>query len=318
MPATGMRTELGRIIFGTLYGLSTVALYALLDRVGAPTFYDKLLQVPVLNLSIQVIDRAARSPALAWLDPARLGRRLRPMRRSLVYTSVWVVVFGAMSFAQGVGDTHPGMFVPFWQQACREGRRGACYQLATMELGYCRDGSGWACNEFGIRLAREQPPNLEAVASTFKMACDFGFTTGCRNGALQATSPGALASEPPNLNDYRIVLQTGKGLVVGPSVGVYTRACNQGWLSGCERLALTYLNGEGPIPPDRPRAAREFDKICAAGLGSACFNAGSMYHAGDGVAKDEPKALDYLRKACASGFKRACGILSQQPPKTNN
>lgn len=46
-PSTSPRTELGRIIFGALYGLSTVALYVLLGKAGLPTFYDKLLQVPI-------------------------------------------------------------------------------------------------------------------------------------------------------------------------------------------------------------------------------------------------------------------------------
>jgi hypothetical protein len=48
-PSTSPRTEMGRILFGALYGLSTVALYSLLGRAGLPTFYDKLLQVPLLN-----------------------------------------------------------------------------------------------------------------------------------------------------------------------------------------------------------------------------------------------------------------------------
>ena len=43
---------MGRLLFGVGYGLSTVALYALLSRAGVPPFYDKLLQVPLLNLSI--------------------------------------------------------------------------------------------------------------------------------------------------------------------------------------------------------------------------------------------------------------------------
>ena len=60
-PSTSPRTELGRIIFGVLYGLSTVLLYQMLGSLGMPTFYDKLLQVPLLNLSIQGIDRIARS-----------------------------------------------------------------------------------------------------------------------------------------------------------------------------------------------------------------------------------------------------------------
>mgnify|MGYP001256060783 CR=1 FL=1 len=57
-PSTAPRTELGRIMFGVLYGLSTVGLYVLLGRAGVPPFYDKLLQVPVLNLSIQLLPRS--------------------------------------------------------------------------------------------------------------------------------------------------------------------------------------------------------------------------------------------------------------------
>ena len=93
-PSTAPRTELGRLLFGVLYGLSTVALYVLLDRAGAPTFYDKLLQVPLLNLSVIAIDRAvggivpaaprpcrprprAGAPAAPPGLHGRLGRRVR-------------------------------------------------------------------------------------------------------------------------------------------------------------------------------------------------------------------------------------------------
>ena len=77
-PATAPRTELGRIIYGVFYGLSTVGLYQWLGSAGMPTFYDKLLQVPIMNLSVRAIDHLARSRALLWLDPGRLGRALMP------------------------------------------------------------------------------------------------------------------------------------------------------------------------------------------------------------------------------------------------
>src|SRR5256714_15569079 len=86
-PSTSPRTELGRIIYGAAYGLSTVALYQLLGSKGMPTFYDKLLQVPILNLSIQGIDRLARSRWLHAFDPSALGRSLAPLRRNLAYIS---------------------------------------------------------------------------------------------------------------------------------------------------------------------------------------------------------------------------------------
>ena len=53
----------GRIAVGVLYAASVVALYDVLGRLGAPTFYDKLLAVPLMNLTIKAIDRLASGPA---------------------------------------------------------------------------------------------------------------------------------------------------------------------------------------------------------------------------------------------------------------
>ena len=79
-PSTAPRTEAGRVIFGALYGLSTIALYQLLGAAGLPAFYDKLLQVPLLNLSIRAIDRMVRSEAArtARTCGQRAGDPVRP------------------------------------------------------------------------------------------------------------------------------------------------------------------------------------------------------------------------------------------------
>jgi Flp pilus assembly protein TadD len=95
-PSTSPRTELGRFMFGVLYGLSVVIVYALLVWAGAPPFYDKLLAVPVLNLTIQAIDRIARSNLLKGLDPAVLARHRSPRWRYVAYIAVWAVVFTAI------------------------------------------------------------------------------------------------------------------------------------------------------------------------------------------------------------------------------
>ncbi len=70
-PATSPRTELGRIVYGVLYGLTTCALYSALIRAGMPGFYDKLLQVPLLNLSAALLDRLA--PLLQRIYPSAWG-----------------------------------------------------------------------------------------------------------------------------------------------------------------------------------------------------------------------------------------------------
>ncbi len=152
-PSTSPRTELGRILFGVLYGLSTVVLYVVLGRLWAPTFFDKLLQVPLLNLSVIVIDRAARSAVLRRFDPAAFGRTLAPPGATWRTWGCGLSCSPRSARAGGVGDRHPGQWVPFWQEACEQGPPHACSFLVSKQSGLCNMGSGWACNEAGVLQA---------------------------------------------------------------------------------------------------------------------------------------------------------------------
>jgi hypothetical protein len=240
-PSTSPRTELGRIIFGALYGLSTVALYQLLGSAGMPAFYDKLLQVPLLNLSIKLIDRAARSKVLRVFDPAALGRSLAPRRRHLAYMSIWAVVFTVMSAAQGVGDSHRGQWLPFWQQACDEGRPYACPYLADLQVDFCDQGSSWACNEAGIlhvALSRsgEDQRRLDpaGAAVSFTRGCELGFVVACHNLGKLTSDSGPFASARPTLQDYPIILRGSKGAIVDRTrSALNARACHEGWPETC-------------------------------------------------------------------------------------
>jgi hypothetical protein len=250
-PSTSPRTELGRIIFGMLYGLSVIGLYVILGRAGAPTFYDKLLSVPILNLMIKAIDAAARSPALQRVNPARLGASLAPLRRNLAYVTVWVAVFIAISAAGGVGDRHRGRWLPFWQQACQEDRRDACNNLALMELSNCRDGSAWACNELGVLLAEQRLPSSSVVSRVlhrqnadpapvmFQRACTLGLPAACENVRIRSGGGTSFQRAAPRLADYPLVLREGKGPVPDRTpLALYTRACNQGWSQACQQLEM--------------------------------------------------------------------------------
>jgi hypothetical protein len=244
-PSTSPRTELGRIVYGALYGLSTIALYRLLGAAGMPTFYDKLLPVPLLNLSVKAIDRAARSRWVSVFDrvfdPAALGRSLLPYQRNLAYMSVWAVVFALMNATQAVGDSHPGQWLPFWRQACEDGRPYACPYLADLSLGYCNRGSGWACNEAGlldIALSRsgEDLRRLDpaGAAEPLSRGCRLGFAVACQNLNTLASGAGRFASAPPALDDYPIILQGSKGEIRArePST-LYALACHEGWPNTC-------------------------------------------------------------------------------------
>jgi hypothetical protein len=240
-PSTSPRTDQGRVIFGALYGLTTVALYQWLGSSGLPTFYDKLLQVPILNLSVKGIDHIVRSGALRLLDPAKLVAALTPRVRHLAYISVWAMAFTTISAAGGVGDNHPGQWLPFWQQACAERRDYACPYLADRELGFCGRGSGWACNEAGILhvalsqsgedLRRLDPAG---AAEPFRRGCELGFAAACRNLDAVSGAGGELVRAAPTLDDYPIVLRGSKGQLRDERpAALYALACRQGWPGTC-------------------------------------------------------------------------------------
>ncbi len=216
-------------------------LYQLLGSAGLPTFYDKLLQVPLLNLSIKAIDRAARSRVFRAFDPEALGRSLLPQQRNLAYMSIWAVVFAVLSVTQGVGDDHPGQWLPFWRQACQDGRRYACPYLADLETTFCDRGSGWACNEAGlldIALSRsgEDLRRLDPARAVepLRHGCDLGFAAACGNLRTLTSGAGAFAAPPPALDDYPIILRGSKGEVRArePSQ-LYALACHEGWPGTC-------------------------------------------------------------------------------------
>ena len=231
-PATSPRTELGRIVYGVLYGLTTCLLYSVLIRAGMPGFYDKLLQVPLLNLSAKLLDRLARSPLLQRIDPSAWGRALMPRRRHLAYMSVWAVAFVAMSASGYLGDKHPGQYLPFWQKACAADARSACEDLYFLDDGYCEDGSGWACNELGILLA-EHYANPRRAATSFERACRLRFSAGCDN-TVAMTESRMFRRDAPTVADFPAILRGSKGpFPAREPAQLYARACVQGWPGTC-------------------------------------------------------------------------------------
>jgi hypothetical protein len=243
-PTTSPRTELGRILYGVMYGLSTCVLYQLLGSLGMPTFYDKLLQVPLLNLSVKGMDHVARS-TLRFFDPAKIGRSLGPLQRNMAYMSIWAVMFAGMSAAQGLGDDHPGQWLPFWRQACQDGRAYACPYLADLDQGFCDRGSGWACNEAGlmhIALSRsgEDLRRLDpaGAAKPLQRGCELGFAVACGNLSELTSGTGSFAPAPPKLDDYPIILRGSKGEIQERDpAALYALACREGWPGACGAAA---------------------------------------------------------------------------------
>ena len=144
-----------------------------------PGFPAKLMLVPVLNLLVLLIDRAARSKFLRPFDPARIAPQVTGRRRNLAYIAIWSAVFGAMLSLHGLGDRFPGQEVPFWQEACEKHPARACGKLAFSVGTACARDSGWACNYLSLLKYRggEQEETLKVLARS----CKLGFEPGCEN-----------------------------------------------------------------------------------------------------------------------------------------
>lgn len=240
-PSTSPRTPLGKVMFGVLYGGCVFGLYSLLWAFGAPTFYDKLLCVPVLNLLVPWIDRVTgMSVATATQAGDRLGASILhrlgldpPLGRlNVPHMAVWVLFFMSMTVLGRTDGRHPGDRVPFWQKACGAGLPSACERLLQIETSYCSDNAGWACNEVGRHHAEGTivPKDTSAALDYFSRACETRFQPGC----LNLLGPAAALQAVPRALDLRLLLREGgPNLVQLPEPQLYARACEHGWTFAC-------------------------------------------------------------------------------------
>ncbi|MDQ7060465.1 MAG: hypothetical protein Q9M43_04805 [Sulfurimonas sp.] len=66
-------------------------------------------------------------------------------------------------------------------------------------------------------------------------------------------------------------------------------------------VAITHLNAAAT---NEQRTT--FEKDCKAGQSISCHNMGLMHASGDGVKKDDSKALEFFTKACDKNYYESC------------
>ncbi|MFN3197823.1 MAG: RnfABCDGE type electron transport complex subunit D [Bradymonadia bacterium] len=304
-PVTAPRTALGKVVYGGLYGASTAGLFVVLTLWGQPTYYDKILAVPLLNLSVRWIERLTASPRWSPL------KALQPAQRNVIHVALWCGVFILMR--PGLAS-HEGASTEYWVEACDRGRHRACASMTQVHEGRCVQGDVTACHNLAVmydtgqRVARDQA----VAARLYQRACDAGDAVGCGNLATMAwQGEGIPLDRPLAIKLWQLACGTEGGAEscenleqVGPSMQVsidHDVTCGGGSALGCFRQGLR-VEQSG----DRAAVARYMGKACVLGMGAGCANHGLMLSKGDGVPRDLTQAASQYQKGCELGLEQAC------------
>ena len=307
-PATSPRRNFGKVVFGAMYGAGVFGLYWLLGRFGAPTFYDKLLIVPPLNLTVQALDRLSVALAPAWrrwkFRPIEWARGWSPRQANFAYMAVWVCLFTVMLTTGFVDRPHPGANPEFWREACLERRGTSCETWSRITTSACQRGSGNACIALGLELAEGKmvPRDLGGSAKAFARACDAGLPNGCdalgvlvRQVGSGALRPGCARGDGESCFILASLYYAGRGVPKDfiQAAALFQQSCAHGWYRGCSGLAECYSAGRG-MALDRDKALEYFEKSCRGGIVPGCFSVADIYR----HRQDELTARQWLRQGC--------------------
>ena len=319
-PATSPRKAFGKIVFGGMYGAAVFAMYGVLGWLGAPTFYDKLLCVPALNITVQALDRA--SDVLArWLrslrfDAFRAFGTWSPRQLNLAHMSIWIALFTVMSASGFVGGRQPGSSMEFWHTACDQGRWHACETWAHTLAVTCDQNRAADCLTVGnmLREGRGVQRDAAAAAGYLDQACDLGNQSGCASLQTLIETDGTdsfrqACDRGSGTGCYILGVQYQRGRNVSKddvqAFALFQLACGAGSARGCARLGEYYFLGTG-VTIDKVKALEGFERACERGYGPGCYNAGVLYRDGDAGRTDPAYGARLIERACEMGTRAAC------------
>ena len=232
-PATSPRTELGRIVTACSTGSPPFCCTTCCCARACPGFYDKLLQVPLLNLSVKLLDRLARSPMLQSIDPVgvgpgagaapaspglheRVGGRLRRHERVRVSGRQASRAMAAV-LAEGVRGRHAQRL------------RGSVLSGGRLLRGRVRMGVQRGRHSAGRALRQSHAGRRWRSSARARCGSPPAATT-----PLPSTQGGMFRRDAPTLADYQFILRGSKGPIRDREPAqLYARACEQGWPGTC-------------------------------------------------------------------------------------
>jgi TPR repeat protein len=329
-PSTSPRTNVGRTLFGLGYGLGYIVAFELLNRIGAPDLYAKLYPVPVLNLTVQALDRFARSGVVGRWN-ARWEQGVAPRVSNAVHMALWATLFASL-FASGYfGREHPGASIAFWKRAVSEERANAARGLVKITGSRAVDpmvdesARARAYNELGILSMSEGIDDAEAdarvgnAAKWFAEAAQRGSEDGAKNvlqhflfhrARRSDRDLGAALEECQQLGvrgdaraAYLIGLAVETGVGVQPDLRgalAFYRRCPNGDLLAARAIARVGLTLGSDF--DLGAVAAPLLDAAESGDGESCYYLAHMHRRGQGVDLDEARARTLMRRAAELGF----------------
>jgi len=313
-PATSPKKNFGKIVFGAGYGVLVFGLYWFLGLFGAPTFYDKLLCVPPLNLTVRALDRASAKLEEWFRMPV-----WNPKLANYAYMAVWIGLFAVMWSTGFLRGQHPGADEAFWRKACSEGRESACGTWVRLMNIRCYHGSGTSCLVLGVASNENQliPRDQVQAGKSLAHACELGLSNGCaRLLKLVDETQGSFFQSACDTGDGESCFLLGSLYYAGRGVpkdgshafALFERSCSSGWPRGCSGLGECYRAGVGTAE-DNARALELFDQACRGDVASSCFSASGMYREFD----NEAVARKRLRQGCqiSAGFVESSAAYAQ-------
>lgn len=348
-PATTPRSSLGRAIFGGLYGLGVCVAFLILDAMNLPSFYDKLIIVPLLNLIAPLLDRCAN---FGWLGSLRRWEvSVGPRNVNLGVMGCWITLYIAMIQTGYIEARHPGATIGFWAKAAEEHRTHAMKYLRrflrdfdaqdlednAVPVGIVGQGAnrdqalGVLYNQVASIYAQGKlvPPDPAKACRLFAKSCELGNSEGCANlasaylvsGRAEAASNAPAAIErlenaAPQINNSQVYFLVGYACASGKGHAL-DKAKGRQYYEKSARLGdinackqLGIMEMSGEGGPvDCAAAAGWLQKSADAQDGTSCLYLARLYHTGTGVPPDEQRANALLQQACNLGVQPACELL---------
>lgn len=313
-PATSPRKAFGKIVFGALYGAGVFGMYRLLVLIGAPEFYDKLLCVPILNLTVRGLDRTSEALAVKFRPLPAWSTQ----KANFAWMGVWVALFATMMGTGFLtkGKAHPGGDPEHWHRACMQGEHKACETWVRTLNVACQDDRGAECLTLGQVLSegRLVKHNAALAGVAFGHGCDLGASGACsklielvggdgKDALLQACghSDGASCFLMGSL------YSGGNGVPKNDALAfkLFRMSCELEWWRACGRLGVSYLVGQG-TSADVSKAMKNFETGCQGRNAASCLEAGKLYLQGNAGLRDINLARKRFEEACELGLATAC------------